>query len=535
MTTDVLVVGGGPTGLLTACELLRRGVGVRIVDRAPAPVPYSKALLLWPRTVDVLTELGLAGEVARRSIPIAAFRYYSEGRELADVRFPDALASRALPQRSTEEMLRERLRTLGGHVEHGVRLLAFDRLDYTGDPARSDGVTAILEHTDGRVERATASWVVGADGAGSAVRAQLGIAFGGATYPSYFVLGDAFLAEGELAADEAHYFQSRRGVLVVVALPGGLFRFFASAAAEPGRVELADVQRLVDERGPGGLVLRDPEWTSAFRVHRRQAESFQLGRVFLVGDAAHAHSPAGGQGLNTGLQDGHNIAWKLAEVVRGRAGYGLLASYTPERHGVARAVLRDTDIQTRAWMTQRGSLVAARDTALRLAHRSGLIERAYLPTMAGRRWRYPAAASTALLPPARGEDRGVLRVGTALTPDLADRLGLPTGPPSGEVPGWVLVHAEPAPPVPLPSGVAGLAAPALPGLPGCRRTEFVLVRPDGVVAARGRAADAPGLREWLDGVRMPAQRVSADSSSGPRDRVVENSPQRNPGRPAAVR
>lgn len=495
---DVLVVGGGPTGLLTACELLRRGVGVRVVDRAPAPVAYSKALLLWPRTVDVLTELGLADEVARRSIHIDAFRYYSDGHELVDVRFPAELASRALPQRSTEDMLRAKLAELGGRVEHGVRVLALDGVDHSGDPARSTAITAILEHGDGRIERVPAPWVVGADGAGSAVRAQLGISFAGATYPNHFVLGDARV-DGDLADDEAHYFQSRNGVLVVVALPHGLFRFFASVPAAPeGGVDLPLVQRLVDERGPGGLRLYDPEWTSAFRVHRRQAERFQLGRAFLVGDAAHVHSPAGGQGLNTGLQDAHNLAWKLADVVHGRAGHDLLDSYSAERHTVAQDVLRDTDIQTRAWMVQSAPLVAARDAAFRLAHRTGLIERAYLPVMAGRRWRYEAATSSALLAPARGEDRGALRVGTTVSPELTARLGLPaTGPTD-----WTVLHTG-VPALRLPS-VPEMCAPGLTTLAGCARTTFVVVRPDGVVAARGRATDTAAAREWLAGRTLPA-------------------------------
>ncbi len=512
-TDDVLVVGGGPTGLLTACELLRRGVGVRVIDRAPAPVPWSKALLLWPRTVDVLGELGLAAEVERRSIRIDAFRYYySDGRELVDVRFPEGLASRALPQARTEEMLRDALHALGGRVERGVRLLAMDGVDFSGDPARSTGVTAILEHADGRVERATTPWVVGCDGAGSAVRAQLGVAFAGATYPAHFVLGDAFV-DGDLAPDEAHYFQSPRGVLVVVALPGGLYRFFASVPTAPeGGVDLELVQRLVDERGPGGLRLRDPQWCSAFRVHCRQAETFQLGRTFLVGDAAHVHSPAGGQGLNTGLQDAHNLSWKLAEVIHGRAPYALLDSYTAERHPVARGVLRDTDVQTRAWMVRSGGLVAARDAAFRLAHRTGLLERAYLPVMAGRRLRYDAAASTALCAPGAGEDRGVLRVGTPLTPDLVRALGLP----SGGAPGWTVVHdGTPALRVP---GVPEVPAPGLAALPGCARTAFVVVRPDGVVAARGRAADAGRARTWImtltgEGERTPAPAVPLATAS----------------------
>ena len=383
-----------------------------------------------------------------------------------------------------------------------MRLLAVDGVDHSGDPARSRDLTAILEHPDGRVERATAPWLVGCDGAGSTVRAQLGIAFAGATYPAHFVLGDAYAEVGAggtaLAPDEAHYFQSPSGVLVVVALPGGLYRFFASVPRPPaGGVDLELVQRLVDERGPGGLTLRDPQWCSGFRVHCRQADTFQVGRAFLVGDAAHVHSPAGGQGLNTGLQDAHNLAWKLAEVVRGRAPHSLLESYTVERHPVARRVLRDTDVQTRAWMVRHGGLVTARDAAIRLAHRSGLIERSYLPVLAGRRLRYDPAGSDALYPAAAGEDRGVLRVGTALTPDLLDGLGLPAGGPAG----WTVVHGG-LTAVRLP-GVPEIATPGLAGLPGCARTAFVVVRPDGIVAARGREDDVGGVREWLAAVSAP--------------------------------
>jgi 2-polyprenyl-6-methoxyphenol hydroxylase-like FAD-dependent oxidoreductase len=514
-SSQVLVVGAGPTGMIAACELLRRGVPVRIVDAAPDPVPYSKALLLWPRTIDVLTDLGLVDEVLRRGIRINAFRYYSSGRELIKVRFEPELASWALPQRSTEEMLRAKLAELGGCIERGVRLLALDRMDFSGDPANSRGITAILEHPDGRIERYVTPWLIGADGAGSAVRAQLGLGFTGSTYASHFLLADARV-EGSLADDEARYYQSPNGVLVIVALPGGIFRFFASAppCSVPvnGRpqVDLPLMQRLVDERGPRGLRLVDPEWVSVFRVHRRQAERFQLGRAFLVGDAAHVHSPAGGQGLNTGMQDAHNLAWKLAAVIHGEARCRLLDSYTPERHRVAARVVRDTDVQTRAWLMRHPIAVVMRDTALRLAHHSGLIERSYLPTMAGRRIRYVAEESTALLGVTRRCERGPLRLGTPLRldttvpPALADWLRSAAS--RGGTLRWTLLMREPAVrDGNLPQVDIVIAPTELAALAGCRHTAFVLVRPDGVVAARGHREDLPELRRWVSDLLTPTQ------------------------------
>jgi 2-polyprenyl-6-methoxyphenol hydroxylase-like FAD-dependent oxidoreductase len=502
--SDVLVVGAGPTGLTVACELLRRGVGVRLVDAAHAPVDYSKALLVWPRTADVLGALGLAGELPRHAIRINAFRYFSAGRPLSTVRFTTDLAPWALPQRSTEALLTARLHALGGRIERGIRLLALDRPDFSGDPSASTGVTAILELADGTVERYTAPWLVGADGAGSAVRAQLGLGFTGATYPSNFVLADARIS-GRLPADEALYYQSPAGVLVVVALPDGVFRFFASAPPATGRmpaVDLPMVQRLVDERGPGGVRLVDPQWVSGFRVHRRQTTEFQLGRTFLIGDAAHVHSPAGGQGLNTGIQDAHNLAWKLAAVVRGEATTGLLASYTPERHRVAAAVVRDTDLQTRAWMLHRPAQVALRDAAFRLADRSGVIEQRYVPVLAGRRIRYAADDSVALLPPPRRcEDRGGLRVGAAVPPALAAALDLHS--PDADPAAWTLLTTEPLP-APLGGTVRARVAPeVLAAGTRCRHTVFVLVRPDGVVAARGHRRDLGALERWYTTLQPP--------------------------------
>ncbi|MEE2045674.1 FAD-dependent monooxygenase, partial [Nocardiopsis tropica] len=202
---DVLVVGAGPVGLTAACELLRRGTRVRLIDRAETASPFPKALLLWPRTLDLLDDLGALEPTRHAGIDIRRFRYFSSGEPLASFAFPEHLAPVCLPQNETERVLTERLHALGGRIERGVRLLALDGLDFSGDITATEGVTAILEHSDGTVERYHAPFVIGADGAGSAVRAQIGTGFVGSTYESAFALVDCRI-EGELPTDEALYY-----------------------------------------------------------------------------------------------------------------------------------------------------------------------------------------------------------------------------------------------------------------------------------------------------------------------------------------
>lgn len=505
---DVLVVGGGPTGMTAACELLRRGVQVRIVDRAPDDTSFPKALLLWPRSLELLDDLGVLPATRDAALRINAFSYFSDRRPLAAFRFTEDLAPLCLPQNETERILRERLHELGGKVEHGVRLLCFDNLDFSGRITASQEVTAVLEHADGRIERARVPFVVGADGAGSAVRAQIGTGFVGSTYESAFALVDAHI-DGALPPDEALYYQSPKGALVVVPLPQGVWRFFSSLP--PGRqVNVPMMQRIVDERGPRGVRIAEPVWQSVFRVHARHAADFQLGRVFLAGDAAHVHSPAGGQGLNTGLQDAHNLGWKLAAVIHGDAPDDLLLSYGPERAAVAKRVVRDTDIQTRAWMVDTRLKVAARDAAFVLADRSGMLSTLYGPVMAGRRLAYPAHRPTQQ--PAgwtacrtRAKLPGGLKPGAVLPRELTARRRTRT---DADPRDWTLVLAE------TPGGAgdtgwtrraAHLAASHqrldLVVVPvdesarhtGCARPGYFLVRPDGHVAAHGHAQDLAHL------------------------------------------
>jgi 3-(3-hydroxy-phenyl)propionate hydroxylase len=429
---DVLIIGAGPTGLTAACELLRRGVRVRLVDAATGPSVHSKAMLVWPRTLDILQDLGLDRPVGDIAVKLRQMTYYSEGRIVTRMRMADDLAPYCLPQRHTEEILYDGLKGLGGRIERGVRLLGLRDVDFSGAITPGHRVTAVLEHPDGAVERFSVPWVIGADGAGSVVRNQLGVAYEGATYENRFLITDARIADNPLDPDEVHYYQSRNGVLAVVPQPYGLYRFFTNAPAGLDDGTLADMQRLVDQRGPGGLRLIEPDWVTTFRVHRRRAAVFQLGPVFIAGDAAHAHSPMGGQGLNTGIQDAQNLAWKLACVVRGDARPRLLESYTPERAAVADAVVRDTDLQTRAAMWTGTAQVALRDTAMRLLDRTRILDRFYAPVAAGRRWTYAPSSATAAprgtVPADWCEARSVLRrqakQGAALPRPLAVALGI---------------------------------------------------------------------------------------------------------------
>ncbi|TDC74304.1 FAD-dependent monooxygenase [Streptomyces hainanensis] len=509
---DVLVVGGGPVGMMAGCELLRRGIRVRIVDRAPEPTSFPKALLMWPRSIDLFEDLNALGELRDAGLAINAFSYFSDRRRLATFDFPDPLVPLCLPQNETERILRGVLERLGGTVERGVRLLNFDGLDFSGRIDGVPGPTAILEHPDGRIERTGASFVIGADGAGSTVRSLIGTGFTGSTYESAFALVDAHI-EGSLPEDQALYYQSPAGALVIVALPDGVFRFFSSLA--PGeKVSVESMQRIVDERGPRGVRIKDPVWESVFRVHARHANDFQLGRVFIAGDAAHIHSPAGGQGLNTGMQDAHNLAWKLAAVICGEAPAELLRSYGPERAAVARQVVRDTDIQTRAWMVKRRTEVAVRDVAFRLADRTGAMSRFYAPVMAGRRISYPPVRETQL-PRGRqascrllGRLPGRVRIGAVFPRELAVSLGV-AGPDADPM-GWSLVAVGGATSTPgwrarLDAVVAERGQLALVDLPvaaarrhtGCGKQGYYLVRPDGHIAAHGHTGDVDRLRTEL--------------------------------------
>ncbi|SFB98096.1 FAD-dependent oxidoreductase [Streptomyces aidingensis] len=518
---DVLVVGAGPSGLFAACELLRRGVNVRIIDRADGPSTVPKALALWPRALDLLADLGIAGGLREAAEPVRALSYFSGGSPLARFEIPEKLRPLHLPQYETERLLNERLEQLGGKVERGVRLLNFDAdaADPGAVPLDGDHVlTALVETGDSALRRLPARYVIGADGASSTVRGLLGTGFQGTTYPLTFALTDTRV-RGRLPAGELLYYQAPTGTLMIAPLPDGIFRVLVVLPRAGQQVTQQMMQRYLDERGPGGVTLTEAVWTTVYRVHARQATEYRRGRIFLAGDAAHVHSPAGGQGMNNGLQDAHNLAWKLAAVLHGESPPTVLEDYTPERRYATDRIIAATDRQTRAWMAGSRPRIVLRDAAFRLAGRSGLVPRQVFPVMAGRRVAYPADRDSQR--PA-GRTRcgllerlpGRLRIGMVFPRATAVAHGFAgSRPGSGSPAGWTLVTVEPVPglrphrlladypqvtAVRLASREAGRAT-------GCRAPGYYLVRPDGHIAAHGHAGDAARLDTELRRHLLPQE------------------------------
>jgi 2-polyprenyl-6-methoxyphenol hydroxylase-like FAD-dependent oxidoreductase len=339
----VLIVGAGPTGLTLAAELARRGVRCRIVDRATGPATESRALGVHARTLEIWDTMGVVQEALNRGVRCAGISIHNGARELAALRmsglespYPFALL---LPQSETERILNGLVERLGRPVERGTELVSMMQDE--------EGVTAVLRSASGEEEAVRAQWVVGCDGAHSTVRKAIGLSFEGKTYEQHFVLADVRL-DWSLGADHIRLFAGSGGMFAVFPLLDGLQRLLAevepASDGSPAPVpDLAGFQTLLDRRGPGEGRISDPQWISGFRCHLRQTGRYRVGRTFLCGDACHIHSPMGGQGMNTGIQDAYNLAWKLALAAQGKATEALLATYEPERHAVGQQVLHLTD------------------------------------------------------------------------------------------------------------------------------------------------------------------------------------------------
>ena len=355
--TDVLIAGAGPIGLTAAIELVRRGIDCRIVDPLLEPPQYAKAVGVQPRTLEVFEGMGVLRRILDAATQMHGQIVYVNGEKTAqlDMTLPDDIPFGfiAIPQYATERILREELAMRGVRVERGVRLTGFTQDD--------DGVTATFAGDTGE-QTVRAVYLVGADGAHSIVRKTLGLSFEGAAFEEQYMLGDVevdWAMPRGYAVRAMHQTDGKTDdLLVCIPLPGrGRYRMSMlvpdelSAAPTAGvahgfegdrKPELHHIQAVLDRLSPEPTTARNLRWASVFRISHRIVDSYGRGRVFVAGDAAHIHPPTGAQGMNTGIQDAHNLAWKLALAIDGHAAAGLLDSYDAERRPVGEEVVGRT-------------------------------------------------------------------------------------------------------------------------------------------------------------------------------------------------
>ncbi len=356
---DVLIAGAGPVGLTAAVELRRRGVDCLLVDRLEQRAPYAKAVGVQPRTLEIWDSVGMVGDALDAATPMRGQLVYVNGEQVAEMvlELPPAVPFRfvALPQYETERLLTEQLERYGTSIERSVELTSF-----TQD---TDGVTAQLTGPDGpRTVRC--GYLIGCDGAHSAVRRGLGLDFGGDAFPEEYMLGDVevdWSMPPGFGIRAMHQTDGRTDdLLVAIPLPGhNRYRMsmlvppeLADAAPAGGEVahglesgsppQLRHIQAVLDRLAPQPTVASRLRWSSVFRISHRIVDRYAEGRAFVAGDAAHIHPPTGAQGMNTGIQDAHNLAWKLALAIEGAAAPALLDSYDAERRPVGEEVVGRT-------------------------------------------------------------------------------------------------------------------------------------------------------------------------------------------------
>ena len=370
MSPEVLIVGAGPTGLVTAIELARQNIPFRLIDKSERATEWSQALVVQARSLEQFERYGIADTAVAQGTRLSRAHVCSEGKtilafELTYIpgRYPYVLF---LPQSQTEEILRQHLRELGGAIERGVELVSLD--DTVG------GTHARLRHRDGSVEDMEARWTIGCDGAHSRVRELLHIPFEGEAVELSFFLGDLQLSGPDVLNDELRIYLHRGDVVFLARLNATTHRVIVALHAPQSsefkdkRLSLADFQLALDRAG-AHVQVTGSSWMTPFRINDRQASRYRNQSAFVAGDASHIHSPVGGQGMNTGFQDAANLVWKLAAVRHG-APPALLDSYHEERSAVGKRLLRTTSRGLHAATAANPLVEKIRDAVLSLAGHS---------------------------------------------------------------------------------------------------------------------------------------------------------------------
>jgi 2-polyprenyl-6-methoxyphenol hydroxylase-like FAD-dependent oxidoreductase len=484
MTDTVLIVGAGPVGLTMAVELARYQVPVRLIDKMPKRSDTSRAIAIWPRTLELLDRAGASTELVSLGNKVTAANIIAGAEPIArikldrvDTPYPFALM---LPQSDTEVVLERRLERLRTRTEFGVELAAF-----TQD---SDGVHATLRHADGQVENERFSWLVACDGSHSTVRHRLGLSFEGDTMGTDWALGDFHLTGSPYPLDEIFTYWHEDGPLIFFPMAPGRYRIIASLAPSNGPVSAPPTpdafQAIVNRRGSTGIVLGAPIWTSTFRINERQISDYRTGRIFLAGDAAHVHSPAGGQGMNTGMQDAINLAWKLAMVCRGSsANPSLLDSYDAERRPIGADVISAAGRMTKVATIHNPLARHVRNVVAHFMLGLSPVQRALEGAMTEISIGYPDS-------PLSGTASKPQQVGQRMRPLDGET---PYG--AGAAPRFT-VRTQIAPGKPAPALRTDLVDPVI--RPATSGAGIELVRPDGYLATSAADQDWASVEAYLD-------------------------------------
>lgn len=517
MNQPVLVVGAGPVGLSAAVALAQSGVAVRIIDRLTVPTNQSRAAIVHARTLEHFERLGFVDDFLAAGVKVHGVAVYDGHGRLLTRPSLDGLPTAfsfmlGLEQFETERLLTARLLRVGVTIERGVEL--------TGLEDAGDRVTVTLRNGESSETREDFAYVVGADGARSAVRAALGLHLEGETLDATWITADVKI-DWDRDPGEAVSCLTPDGIAFIAAMNDGRWRVIVNdhrlTPDEAANVTLADVQALVNSRLGAETPLRDAVWISAFGINTRLAPTMNRGRVFLAGDAAHVHSPIGGQGMNTGIQDALNLAWKLSLVLSGPADPALLDSYNAERHANTRRLLSGVGPLTKLANLRHPVAIDIRNHLIQLVSHLGLNRRApvsvsmldvgypdspaVFESRQSRHARGPRAGERA------PDAHGLL----AASHDAPRRLfELWAGDPRHQL----LVFAEEVPAPCLPASplyrqltIARRGAPghdvvidadgeahaAYEASPGA----IFLVRPDGIIAFRHGEPDAAALHEYL--------------------------------------
>ena len=487
---EVLVVGAGPAGLFAAVELSRGGVQARVIERDPVPPRQARATALQPGTLEILTQAGVADQILASSMHLEFARVFDAGLSpIAEMAFAGTDSpwgfECSLPQWRTEEILASRLIELGGTVERGKKVVSLRHCD--------DGLLVDIRHADGTVEIAETSWVVGAGGAHSVTRQAMTGELAGQTYPGTALLADVQVS-CRLPRDGSALIASPEGYVLLGPLPGDRWITFIGDLDEDETKILArdispsTVAACIGRRAPGSVRLDGVGWAATFRMQRRMAPQLAGSRWFLLGDAGHLSSPFGGEGLNSGIHDAHNLAWKLALEIEGRARPALIGSYEPERAVAARHVLETSD---RVHRMAHSAVQSAR---------TGITPAPLSPDEAAAFTRARAMLDVCYSDsPITGEYR------------LAGSRDAAVAAPGCRYPAWSALRgaghhllvsgAEPANVARLADRWTGLVEivrlDAKPGAIGPADPAAVLIRPDGYVGFRASVADEAGI-EALD-------------------------------------